>query len=74
MSPAFLRELVRKAVLHAARAGSVTVRDEHFREALDLLERGGSTMRAMLGADSGTAHRLQAGDDWAGGGGYATYE
>ncbi len=53
VSPVFLRELVRKAALHAARAGSPRVEDVHFREALDLLERGGRVTRAMLGADSG---------------------
>jgi cell division protease FtsH len=54
VSPAFLRELVRKAALHAARAGA-PVDDGHFREALELLERGGRITRTMLGADGGRA-------------------
>jgi ATP-dependent 26S proteasome regulatory subunit len=64
VSPAFLRELVRKAALHAARAGSARVEDAHFRDALDLLERGGSITRAMLGADGGAVERLDPEDDW----------
>jgi SpoVK/Ycf46/Vps4 family AAA+-type ATPase len=67
VSPAFLRELVRKAALHAALAGSATVADDHFRQALDLLERGGSITRAMLGADGGVAAaRLDPEDDFGG--------
>jgi hypothetical protein len=66
VSPAFLRELVRKAALHAALAGSPRVEDAHFREALELLERGGSITRAMLGADGGAvAERLDPEDGWA---------
>ena len=64
VSPAFLRELVRKAALQAARAGSSRVEDEHVREALDLLERGGSITRAMLGAESGATERLDPEDPW----------
>jgi hypothetical protein len=64
VSPAFLRELVRKAALHAARAGSSRVEDPHFREALDLLERGGSITRAMLGADGGAIERLDPEGEW----------
>jgi ATP-dependent 26S proteasome regulatory subunit len=64
VSPAFLRELVRKAALHAVRAGSPRVEDGHFREALDLLERGGSITRAMLGADSSAVEKLDPEDDW----------
>ena len=65
VSPAFLRELVRKAALHAAQEGSPRVQDKHFREALDLLEQGGSITRAMLGADGGAAAaRLDEGDAW----------
>jgi ATPase family associated with various cellular activities (AAA) len=65
VSPAFLRELVRKAALHAAVAGSPRVEDAHFREALDLLERGGSITRAMLGADGGAViERLDPEDGW----------
>jgi ATPase family associated with various cellular activities (AAA) len=55
VSPAFLRELVRKATLLAASFGSAEVTDEHFRQALDLLERGGQITRTMLGADGGVA-------------------
>jgi ATP-dependent 26S proteasome regulatory subunit len=55
VSPAFLRELVRKATLLAASSGSAEVTDEHFRQALDLLERGGQITRTMLGADGGAA-------------------
>jgi hypothetical protein len=65
VSPAFLRELVRKAALHAAHAGSARVEDAHFREALDLLERGGSITRAMLGADGGALEKLDPQDGWA---------
>jgi ATPase family associated with various cellular activities (AAA) len=66
VSPAFLRELVRKAALHAALAGSPRVQDAHFREALELLARGGSITRAMLGADGGAvAERLDPEDGWA---------
>jgi ATPase family associated with various cellular activities (AAA) len=64
VSPAFLRELVRKAALQAAVTDSPRVEDAHFREALDLLERGGSITRAMLGADGGTVERLDPEDQW----------
>jgi ATPase family associated with various cellular activities (AAA) len=57
VSPAFLRELVRKAALVAAAAGDDRVTDAHFGQALELLERGGSITRAMLGADGGAAAR-----------------
>jgi hypothetical protein len=65
VSPAFLRELVRKAALHAAVTGSPRVEDRHFREALELLERGGSITRAMLGADGGAVERLDPENGWA---------
>ena len=64
VSPAFLRELVRKAALHAARAGSPRVEDAHFRAALDLLEQGGPITRAMLGADGGALERLNPEGEW----------
>jgi hypothetical protein len=64
VSPAFLRELVRKAALHAAQAGSARVEDAHFRQALDLLERGGPITRSMLGADGGAVERLDPEGDW----------
>ena len=64
VSPAFLRELVRKAALHAARAGSPRVEDVHLREALDLLERGGQITRSMLGAGGGALERLNPEGDW----------
>ena len=66
VSPAFLRELVRKAALQAARSGSATVRDEHFRAALELLEQGGSITRAMLGAGGGATAELELGGGWTG--------
>jgi hypothetical protein len=66
VSPAFLRELVRKAALGAARSGAALVEDAHFREALDLLERGGPIMRTMLGADGGRPLDPPADGDWAG--------
>ena len=50
-SAAFIRELVRKAVLHATVAGSETVSDEHFDAALGGLEQGGSLTRRILGAE-----------------------
>ena len=49
-SPAFLRELVRKAALYAAASGEDTVRDLHFGEALHELEEGGRLTRSILGA------------------------
>jgi cell division protease FtsH len=55
VAPAFLRELVRKATLLAASAGTEQVTDEHFRAALDLLSRGGQITRTMLGGDGGVA-------------------
>jgi ATPase family associated with various cellular activities (AAA) len=64
VSPAFLRELVRKAALQAARAGSRRVEDVHFRESLDLLQRGGQITRSMLGADGGAVERLNPEGDW----------
>jgi ATP-dependent 26S proteasome regulatory subunit len=72
VSPAFLRELVRKAALQAAVAGSETVGDVHFQAALALLESGGAITRAMLGADGGKAARRLDPDAWSGGG--ALYE
>jgi hypothetical protein len=72
VSPAFLRELVRKAALQAAMAESEPVDDSHFRSALALLESGGSIMRAMLGGDGGAAAQGLSGEDmggvtWSGG-------
>jgi hypothetical protein len=64
VSPAFLRELVRKAALHAATAGSPRVEDAHFRAALDLFEQGGPITRAMLGADGGAVERLNPEGEW----------
>jgi hypothetical protein len=52
-SPAFIRELLRKAALFAAEesADSITVRDEHLDEALrELVIIGGPLTRALLGA------------------------
>jgi ATP-dependent 26S proteasome regulatory subunit len=66
VSPAFLRELVRKAALFAARSGALQVDDSHFREALTLLEQGGDITRAMLGAEGGAALRGLGRDDRTG--------
>ncbi|MDQ4049486.1 MAG: ATP-binding protein, partial [Actinomycetota bacterium] len=49
-SPAFLRELVRKAKLAAAIEGHEAVRDEHFEGALGEMEEGGRLTRSILGA------------------------
>lgn len=49
-SPAFLRELVRKAGLFATVAGERTVSERHFDEALGELEEGGRLTRSILGA------------------------
>jgi ATPase family associated with various cellular activities (AAA) len=74
VSPAFLRELVRKAALQAAVAESKKVDDSHFRAALALLESGGQITRTMLGGDGGEAarrldpHGMGGGDVWEGGG------
>jgi ATPase family associated with various cellular activities (AAA) len=67
VSPAFLRELVRKAALQAAVAGSDRVEDAHFSAALALLESGGPITRAMLGADGGEAARRLGPHDMGGG-------
>jgi hypothetical protein len=73
VSPAFLRELVRKAALQAAVGGSDSVEDAHFGAALALLESGGQITRAMLGADAGEAmrrlgsHGFGAYEEWGGG-------
>jgi hypothetical protein len=63
-APAFLRELVRKAALIAATREAATLTDEHFTEALGLLERGGQITRTMLGGDGGTALRGLPADDF----------
>lgn len=49
-SPAFLRELTRKAKVVAAVGGEETVRDEHFEEAVREMEEGGRLTRSILGA------------------------
>lgn len=49
-SPAFLRELVRNAALHAAASNQYTVKESHFKSALDELEEGGRLTRSILGA------------------------
>lgn len=49
-SPAFLRELVRKASLLAAVSGDPALSDSHFNEALRELEEGGRLTRSILGA------------------------
>jgi hypothetical protein len=72
VSPAFLRELARKAALQAALDESEKVEDRHFGAALALLDSGGPITRAMLGADAGeAARRLDphdlGGGSWGGG-------
>jgi hypothetical protein len=64
VSPAFLRELVRKAALFAATSGTPQVTDDHFRGALDLLASGGQITRTMLGADGGAALSGLTDDTW----------
>ena len=49
-SPAFLRELVRKAGLLAAVTGEASVSESHFLEALRELDEGGRLTRSILGA------------------------
>jgi len=49
-SPAFLRELVRKASLLAAMSDAATIAARHFDEALSELEAGGRLTRSILGA------------------------
>ena len=49
-SPAFLRELVRKAGLFAAVSGDARVLESHFHEALGELDEGGRLTRRILGA------------------------
>ena len=63
VSPAFIRELVRKAALVAAKAASNTVTDDHFAGALSLLEEGGTITRSMLGGDGGAAAGRLGDDD-----------
>jgi ATP-dependent 26S proteasome regulatory subunit len=49
-TPAYIKELMRKAALHAAEAGSgVTVRQEHIQAALDDLAEGGRLAERILG-------------------------
>jgi hypothetical protein len=60
-SPAFIRELVRKAAVHAAVAGSDVVSDEHFDAALTGLEQGSLLTRRILGAE-GAADARDAAD------------
>jgi hypothetical protein len=61
-SPAFLRELTRKAKIAAAVGDAGTVRDEHFEEALREMEEGGRLTRSILGAGGGgTAPQSAAG-------------
>ena len=59
-SPAFLRELVRKASLLAAVNGDPALRDSHFEEALRELEQGGRLTRSILGAGDDGAPRSPA--------------
>jgi len=71
VSPAFLRELVRKAALFAATAGDDVVQDSHFADALGMLEQGGQLTKSLLGGGGEDAlSRLgDVGDgDWDDGG------
>jgi len=54
-SPAFLRELVRKAALYAAMADERAIAQSHFDDALRELEEGGQLTRSILGAGDGAA-------------------
>ena len=49
-SPAFLRELVRKAALYAAADGESTLNHTHFTRGLEELDEGGRLTRSILGA------------------------
>jgi hypothetical protein len=73
VSPAFLRELVRKATLVSATSGATELTDDHFRAALDLLARGGQITRTMLGGDGGEALGKLGGGEGQGGG-WARFE
>ncbi len=53
-SPAFLRELVRKAALFAEVAADGPVGERHFHEALSEMEEGGRLTRSILGAGTDT--------------------
>ncbi len=48
-SPAYVKELLRKAALLAALAGSDTVRDEHINAAMDELAAGGELAKRIVG-------------------------
>jgi ATP-dependent 26S proteasome regulatory subunit len=63
VSAAFIRELVRKAALYAARDESSSLTDRHFAEALDQLEAGGKLTRSLLGAARPDYQELPD-DDW----------
>jgi AAA+ superfamily predicted ATPase len=54
-SPAFLRELVRKAALYAAMGGEPAIGQAQFADALRELEEGGKLTRSILGAGDGAA-------------------
>ena len=59
-SPAFLRELVRKAALIAAMNEAHALGDSHFDDALRELEQGGRLTRSILGADGDDRARSPA--------------
>ncbi len=63
VTPAFLRELVRKAALYGLRAGESPIADRHFDEALAQLEQGGRLTRRLLGADPAEGPKL-ADEPW----------
>jgi ATP-dependent 26S proteasome regulatory subunit len=49
-SPAFLRELLRRAALFASEAGATAVDDGHISAALGELRQGGTLTESLLGA------------------------
>jgi ATPase family associated with various cellular activities (AAA) len=59
-SPAFIRELVRKAALAAAEQEVEIVQDAHFAAALSELETGGQLLRRILGAETAAPQA----EDW----------
>jgi hypothetical protein len=62
-TPAFVRELLRRAALHAAEgtSGALRVEDRHLRAALDELRRAGDRLTpSLLGAHDGPAPSAQS--------------
>ncbi|MGH2492505.1 MAG: hypothetical protein ACRDF9_13470, partial [Candidatus Limnocylindria bacterium] len=52
-SPAYIKELLRKAALLAAIAGSKAVREEHLDAAMKELEAGGELAKRIVGFGTG---------------------